>query len=121
MSEPLTPVPSLDKVIADPETLTELPRAVIVALRYRADLVRAACDRALALSSDRGVAGRDTDDPAPDEPLDVEAAARCLGISPATLYRGAKSTYASLVVPTGTRNLRFSAAAIEAYKRRRRP
>jgi predicted DNA-binding transcriptional regulator AlpA len=52
-----------------------------------------------------------------DELLDVRQAARLIGISPLTLSHKRKvPPYAALVVPTGSRVVRYSRARIEAWK-----
>ncbi len=51
-----------------------------------------------------------------DEALDLEQAARRLGISPKTLANGARGVYAGLRINTGARRLRFSSVKIAAFR-----
>lgn len=113
---PLVPVPTLEDLADRPELARTLPRAVLMDLSFRALRAQAAAHIALAALPPESPAAALTQE---DEPLDVTEAARRLGISVRTLYRGAHTTYATLCVPTGTRNLRFSSRAIAAYATRR--
>lgn len=108
---PLAPLPSLDQLAEQPEIARALPRGVLTDLGFR--LLRAQAAVQTAMAAQPG-------DPPPvlDEPLEVEEAARRLGIAPGTLYRQARKRYRDLLVETGTRNLRFSSAAIERYRQR---
>lgn len=116
MSEPrpLAPLPSLDQLAEQPELARALPRVVLTDLAFRLLRAQAAVQTAMAMS----MSTEQAPTPAQDEPLEVDEAARRLGIAPATLYRQARKRYRSLLVETGTRNLRFSAAAIESYRQR---
>ncbi len=113
MSEHPRPVPSLDELADRPELARTLPRVVLTDLGFRLLRAQAAVQTAMA-----AMPAEHPQPTAQDEPLGVDEAARRLGIAPATLYRQARRRYRSLLVETGTRNLRFSAAAIEAYRRR---
>ncbi|HEV2054677.1 MAG TPA: hypothetical protein VGV06_05820 [Methylomirabilota bacterium] len=112
MSEPVR-VPTLDDLADQPEMARTLPRVVLTDLGFRLLRAQAAVQTAMA-----AMPAEQASPTAQDEPLEVEEAARRLGIAPATLYRQARKRYRGLVVETGTRNLRFSAAAIEAYRQR---
>ncbi len=107
------PLPTLDELADRPELARPLPRTVLTDLGFRLLRAQAAVQTAMAATP--------AEQPPPtaqDEPLEVDEAARRLGIAPATLYRQARKRYRGLLVETGTRNLRFSAAAIEAYRQR---
>lgn len=54
--------------------------------------------------------------PQEDTALNVEQAARLLGIAPKTLANGARSTYAALRLNTGARALRFSRARVLSFR-----
>jgi hypothetical protein len=110
---PLAPVPSLDQLAELPELARALPRGVLTDLGFRLLRAQAAVQTAMA-----AMPAEQAPPTAQDEPLEVEVAARRLGIAPATLYRQARKRYRGLLVETGTRNLRFSAAAIESYRQR---
>ena len=106
-------VPSLDELADRPELARVLPRVVLTDLGFRLLRAQAAVQTAMAV-----MPADQPPMPAQDEPLEVDEAARRLGIAPATLYRQARKRYRGLLVETGTRNLRFSAAAIEVYRQR---
>jgi predicted DNA-binding transcriptional regulator AlpA len=112
MSEPVR-VPTLDDLADQPEMARTLPRVALTDLGFRLLRAQAAVQTAMA-----AMPAEQASPTAQDEPLEVEEAARRLGIAPATLYRQARKRYRGLLVETGTRNLRFSAAAIEAYRQR---
>jgi predicted DNA-binding transcriptional regulator AlpA len=59
--------------------------------------------------------------PAPDELLTTEAAAERVGLSPITLkvWRWQQNPHAPPHITVGARNIRYSAAAIEEWKRTR--
>jgi len=110
-------VPTLDQIAENPALASELPPHVCGALATRAAAVVTVLGTRMATVP--AAVSRGLDASVPDELLEVDEAARRLGIAPATLYRRARTTYRGLVVPTGTRNLRFSARRIEEYCARR--
>lgn len=109
---PLVAVPSLADVLADRMLVGRLPRAAAIA--YRREILHLLADLEARVDECAPVAAAETTS---DEPLGVDEAARRLGIARGTLYRNARTTYADLLVQTGTRKLVFSARAIQDYQR----
>lgn len=97
---------SLDQVAADADALRELPREALGELLERAAIVTARLQFAASAPAADGGG---------DDALDVNAAAALIGISPLTLSHHSRTRYANLRINTGTRNLRFSRRAIEAW------
>ena len=115
MTAPLVPVPTLDEIAANPALVGELPPHVCAALAAKAAGVGIVLAARLAVTPAGPAAANDGE---PEPPLTVEEAARRLGIAKGTLYRKARTTYADLLVRTGTAKLLFDARALEDYKRR---
>jgi predicted DNA-binding transcriptional regulator AlpA len=108
-----TPVPSLDAIAADPELVRQLPAHVCGALATRAAAVVVALGTRMAevQNGDTSRSG-----PAGDRLLDVEEAARQLGVSADWLYR--KAARLPFTIRLG-RSLRFSSLGLERYIRQR--
>ncbi len=106
---PITPaaVPTLDELAADPARAIGLPAPTAEALQTKCLLVlNALWGRCLAARANANVASE------PDRLLDVDAAAKRLGMSKDWLYRHARQL--PFRVPQG-RLLRFSSHGIDRY------
>lgn len=106
----LAPVPSLDELAADPTKAAALPAEARQALTLRAVAALAALAVAPAPVSP------DPDTADGDRLLDVDEAARRLGVSPDWLYR--RVAKLPFVVRLG-RAVRCSAAGLDRYIRQR--
>jgi excisionase family DNA binding protein len=106
----LTSTPTLDDLAADPAKATALPPETRQVLTLRAVAALAA----LAVAPAQADPGPDTPDG--DRLLDVDEAARRLGVSPDWLYRRVGKL--PFIVRLG-RTVRCSAAGIDRYIRQR--
>lgn len=108
----VTAVPTLAQIAAQPELIGALPPAACAAFVIETASLqqRLAARIAAAPASQSALPAR------PDELLDVEEAARRLGISPETLTRRARQApFDTMRVDLGIRALRFSSTSVQAY------
>lgn len=103
---------TMEEIAEHPELALKLSREAIRKMIYRAISVQQACYTAL-------VEDPVVPPPQEDEVLNLEEAARMLGIASRTLQNGAGSNYRSIRVFNKSRRLAFSRRAIEALQQER--
>ena len=106
----IAPVPTLDAISAQPESVRGLPRETLLDLFLRAQSTATVIGLAM-LMAPKAVAE--------DRVLTCAETAAILGVSESLVKRGVRSTYKHLVVRPGGRTRGFSARQVQEFIRRK--